>query len=164
MIASSKSSPSQKCNLTALFSWPRQKVTLWPYQMSEEVPAAIIENGLRQINLSGRVAKGFNCTVKAILKGKAKVVFLASDCDHNDYKNLITGLCRKNHVPLQAFPSKKALGVALGLVQVRANGELRSESHQRACGACALIKYGNTSSPGVEELRSLLEPAPQHPD
>jgi small subunit ribosomal protein S12e len=122
-----------------------------------EVPGAVITEGLRQINLSGRIAKGFNCTVKAILKGKAKMVFLADDCDQKDYKALITGLCRKNHVKLQPFPSKKNLGLALGLVQLRADGTPRSDKRQRGCAACALIKYGN-SNQAVEEFRASLDP------
>jgi small subunit ribosomal protein S12e len=126
-----------------------------------EAVGGVIAYGLRQINLSGRVAKGFNCTVKAIIKGKAKIVFLADDCDDKNYKALITGLCRKNHVKLQAFPNKRDLGIALGLVQIKGDGTARGGKHQRGCGACAVTKYASFDTPAVEEFRNLLEPPPE---
>jgi small subunit ribosomal protein S12e len=122
-----------------------------------EASGSGITDGLRQINLSGRVAKGFNCTVKAIIKGKAKIVILADDCDNNDYKRLITGLCQKNHVKLQPFASKQDLALALGLVQLRANGSTREGKRPRVCGACAVIKYGNVVNTAVEEFLNQLE-------
>jgi small subunit ribosomal protein S12e len=123
------------------------------------LPPAVIEAGLRQINLSGRIAKGFNCTVKAIIKGKAKAVFLADDCDNKDYRALITGLCRKSRVGLQTFPSKRDLARALGLVAVHPDGSIRTQKkNETGCGACALIKYGLVNTPAVEEFRSALDP------
>jgi small subunit ribosomal protein S12e len=124
-----------------------------------DAPAAVIEAGLRQINLSGRVAKGFNCTVKAIIKNKAKIVFLADDCTNKDYRALITGLCRKNHVKLRAVPSKTDLARALGLIPVHADGTPRlQKKKETGCAACALIKYGAVSTPAVEEFRAVLDP------
>jgi small subunit ribosomal protein S12e len=114
---------------------------------------------LRQINLSGRVAKGFNCTIKAILKGKAKIVFLASDCGINEYKTLITALCRKHSVKIQEFPERAALGAALGLTRLKADGSARaSPKCQRGCAACALVKYGNVQNKAVEDFRQALDP------
>ncbi|KAH0792583.1 40S ribosomal protein S12 [Histomonas meleagridis] len=118
----------------------------------------VIENGLRQINLSGHVAKGFNCTVKAIIKGKAKLVFLADDTDNKDYKALITGLAKKNEVKLVAVPEKELLGRALGLASIRHDGTVR---RQIKCGACAVVKYGNVVTPDVEAFREAFDPIPQ---
>jgi small subunit ribosomal protein S12e len=124
-----------------------------------EVPVAIIEAGLRQINLSGRIAKGFNCTIKAIIKGKAKIFFLATDGGINDYKTLITALCRKHSVKIQEFPAKAALGAALGLTKLKADGTARaSPKCQRSCAACALLKYGNVQNKAVEDFRGVLDP------
>jgi small subunit ribosomal protein S12e len=117
-----------------------------------DVSATLVENGLRQINLSGRLAKGFNCTIKSIIKKKAKIVFLADDCDAKDYKELIRGLCKKYEVRLEAVPQKKLLGTALGMGSLKADGSPRRSI---SCGACALIKFGNVAHPAVDELKAI---------
>jgi small subunit ribosomal protein S12e len=128
------------------------------FSMSDGAGGVIAE-ALRQINLSGRVAKGFNCTVKALLKGKAKIVFLCDDCDNKDYKALITGLCRKKRIPLQQFSSKKDLAVTFGLYQVRSNGTVRGRKKDVGCSACAVVKYPGTAvNPAVEEFRAQFDP------
>ena len=123
--------------------------------MAEE-NVAVIENGLRQISLSGRVAKGFNCTVKAVIKNKAKIVFVADDVDNKDYKALITGLCKKYNVKLHTVQNKALLGKALGITNLRGNGTVRKEVN---CGACAVIKYGGVINPDVENFRAAFDPA-----
>lgn len=115
----------------------------------------VLELGLRQINLSGKVAKGFNCVVKAIIKGKAKIVFLAEDCDNKDYKNLITALAKQNEVKLVIVPEKETLGKALNLGSIRKDGTVR---RQIKCGACAIIKYGTVMNNEVEEFRAQYDP------
>lgn len=117
---------------------------------------AVIENGLRQISLSGRVAKGFNCTVKAIIKRKAKIVFVADDIDNKDYKAVISGLCKKYNIKLQTVEKKALLGKALGLTNLRGNGTVRKEVN---CGACAILKYGGVVTPFVENFRAAFDPA-----
>ena len=128
-------------------------------RMSEQEAGAaqvnVLENGLRQINLSGTVAKGFNCVVKAIIKGKAKIVFLAEDCDNKDYKNLITALAKQNEVKLVTVPEKETLGKALNLGSIRKDGTVR---RQIKCGACAIIKYGTVMNNEVEEFRAQYDP------
>ena len=111
---------------------------------------AIIENGLKQINLAGRVAKGFNCVIKAIIKGKAKLVFLADDCDNKEYKALITGLCKTYNVKLVAGVNKAVLGKTLGMSYLKGDGSLRRQIN---CSACAVTKYpieANTTQAVVE--------------
>lgn len=122
--------------------------------------AQVIENGLRQISLSGRIAKGFNCTIKAIIKGKAKIVFVADDVDNKDYKALVNGLCKKYNVKLETVKEKKLLGKALGLTNLRGNGSVRKEV---GCGACAILKYGAVVNQEVEEFRRVFDPEPAEP-
>lgn len=128
-------------------------------RMSEQEAGAaqvnVLENGLRQINLSGTVAKGFNCVVKAIIKGKAKIVFLAEDCDNKDYKNLITALAKQNEVKLVTVPEKETLGKALNLGSIRKDGTVR---RQIKCGACAVIKYGKNVTQDIENFRNQYDP------
>lgn len=126
--------------------------------MTAEISAETIENGLKQINLSGTVAKGFNCTVKAIVKGSAQVVFLADDADAKDYKALITGLCKSKNIKLQTGVSKAVLGGALGLHNLKADSTVR---RVQGCGACAIVKFGTHYTPAMEELMGVLGLAPQ---
>ena len=116
---------------------------------------AILESGLHQINLSGNVAKGIKCTTKAILKGKARLVLLADDCENKDYKNLITGLCKKYNVKLQNVAKKEVIGKALGLTHIKADGTVK---RQMGCGACAIIKYGSVETQETEDFRQAFDP------
>ena len=113
--------------------------------MSDEV----ILNGLHQISLSGRVAKGVNCTIKAIIKGKAKCVFLSENSDKN-ISEIIKGLCKKHNVPLHSVPNKELLGKSLGLTCLRSNGTVRRQIN---CATCAIIKYGSVVTTELEEFR-----------
>ena len=127
------------------------------FVMSEGAAAtAVIENGLHQINLSGNVAKGIKCTVKAILKGRAQLVLLAEDCQNKDYTNLITGLCKKHGVKLQTVPQKELIGKALGLTHIKADGTVK---RQMGCGACAIIKYGAVETQEINDFRAAFDPA-----
>jgi len=123
--------------------------------MSEETQTAVIENALRQINLSGAVAKGIKCTTKAIMKGRAQIVFLAEDCENKDYRNLITGLCKKYNVKLHTVAQKEMLGKALGLTNMRAGGTVR---RQMGCGACAIVKYGSVKTQEINDFRAAFDP------
>lgn len=116
----------------------------------------VIEHGLHQINLSGNVAKGIRCTIKAILKGKARLVLLADDCENKDYKNLVAGLCKKHNVKLQTVEKKELLGRALGLTHFKADGSVR---RQMNCGACAIIRYGSVDTQELDEFRKAFDPA-----
>lgn len=109
----------------------------------------VLKQGLKQINLSGSVAKGFNTVIKAIIKGKAKMVVLAEDCDNKQYKELITGLCKTYNVPLVSSGDvKKAeLGAVLGMSYLKADGSLRRQIN---CSACAVLRLGKIRTPDVE--------------
>jgi ribosomal protein L7Ae-like RNA K-turn-binding protein len=49
---------------------------------------------------SGQVVKGIAETLKALEAQKAKIVFLADDCDNEDYKATIRGLASQFNVPV----------------------------------------------------------------
>ncbi len=50
-------------------------------------------NILRQASLCGSVVKGLKETIKAIESHKAKVVYLANECELEDYKKVIREFC-----------------------------------------------------------------------
>ena len=107
----------------------------------------IMKEGLKQINLSGAVAKGMNCVVKAIIKGKALMVVLADDCDNKEYKNLIMALCKKHNVKLEMGINKADLGTTLGLVYMKADGSM---NRSKGCASCAVTKIGKIRTAHVD--------------
>ena len=113
-----------------------------------------IQKGLKQINLSGKVARGFNCVIKAIIKGRAKIVFLADDIQEKDYKELITNLCKKYDVHLEGGVKKEELGGILGLDSVKSDGTVRRKI---SCGTCAITGYG-PHVPATEEFLAAFAP------
>lgn len=124
--------------------------------MSDE----ILEKGLRQISLSGRISKGCNGTIKAILKRKAQIVFLADDVDNKDYKSIITGLCKKYNVNLVNVPQKLILSRAFGFIHPKAKGGDRVVS----CGVCAVTRYGSVESADIENFRAAYDPETKEHD
>lgn len=121
----------------------------------------ILKAGLKQINLSGQVAKGMNCVIKAIIKGKAKLVVLAEDCDVKDYKAVITALCKQYDVKLQSGVAKEDLGAVLGMNRPKGDGSARS--HKINCSACAVTKLGKIRTPDVEEFLRAYIPSEAAP-
>lgn len=120
----------------------------------------VMKAGLKQLNLSGQVAKGFNCVVKAIVKGKAKLVVLAEDCDNKEYKALITALCKTYNVKLLGGVTKEDLGVVLGMSYLKGDGSLR---RQIKCSACALTKLGKIRTSEVEAFLEAYIPSEAKP-
>ena len=122
---------------------------------AENVAENVFENGLKQINRSGRIARAINAATRAIIKKKAQIVFLADDIDNKDYKNLITALCQKYGVKLVNVPSKASIGKALGLTNMKSNGDVRKQIN---CGVCAIVKYGSVETPDVLAFRAQYDP------
>ena len=55
---------------------------------------------------NGGVLKGIAETLKALeLGNKVKMVFLAEDCDNDEYKNTVTALAKLQGVPLVEIPT-----------------------------------------------------------
>ena len=53
----------------------------------------------RALNVNG-VLKGVSETLKALENNKVKLIFLADDCDDENYKNVLTLLAKEKKVPV----------------------------------------------------------------
>lgn len=124
-----------------------------------EVASATVENGLKQINCSGAVAKGFNCVVKSLLKGKAKIVFLADDVV-KEYRDAITALCKKYDVKLEGGINKERLGSVLGQDSLKGDQSVRRHI---GCGSCAVTSWGKYRPQVVEEFIATFAPSEAAP-
>lgn len=112
--------------------------------------------GLKQINLSGQVAKGLNCVIKSIVKGKAKLVVLAEDCDNKDYKATVTALCKTYGVELKGQVTKQDLGDIFGMASLKSDASVRRHIN---CSACAVIKLGKIRTADVEAFLEAYLPS-----
>ncbi len=83
-----------------------------------EVPAELVEKVLQVIEkarATGKVRKGTNETVKAIERGKARLVAVAEDVDPKEIVMHLPVLCEEKDVTCVFVPTRKELGAAAGL-------------------------------------------------
>jgi large subunit ribosomal protein L7Ae len=64
---------------------------------------------------SGKVKKGTNETTKAIERGNAKLVVIATDVDPPEIVAYLPLLCDSKKIPFIYVPSKKKLGESVGI-------------------------------------------------
>ena len=99
----------------------------------------------------GGVLKGIAETVKALEQGKAKVVFLADDCDKDDYKNLIKALCSQNKVPVVEIPEWVSLkdfcklGMNSETIKQIAEEKGKDAKIKPRCSSAVIVEWGEDS-------------------
>jgi len=80
---------------------------------------------------TGKIKKGANEVTKAVEKGKAKYVILATDASPKEIVMHIPLLCKEKGIPCQTAGTKEELGAAAGLpvptvaVAILAEGEAK---------------------------------------
>jgi small subunit ribosomal protein S12e len=84
-----------------------------------------ISGVLKQSSFVNGLCRGLNESAKAIDQGKAKITFLAKDCDEANYKKLINGLCREKNIPIIEVDSRVDLGQWAGLCKYDVDGNAR---------------------------------------
>lgn len=90
-----------------------------------DIFTAIREVMKRARNKDG-LFRGINECARAIDRDKAKVCFLAKNCENADYKTLIKALCTEHSVPLVEVEDREHLGEWAGLCKVDSNGVARN--------------------------------------
>jgi small subunit ribosomal protein S12e len=90
-----------------------------------DIYSAIREVMKRARNKDG-LFKGINECARAIDRQKAKVCFLAKNCENPDYKVLIKALCSEHEVPLVEVDDRAQLGEWAGLCKIDTNGTARN--------------------------------------
>ena len=82
---------------------------------------------------TGKIEKGINEVTKALERGEAKMVIIASDVNPKEITQHIPILCKEKKVPCQEVDSKQKLGIAAGIGV--------------SCSAVAIINSGEAKLP-----------------
>jgi len=104
------------------------------------------------------LVKGIAETVKALESQKAKVVFLADDCDNDEYKNLIKALAGQYKVPVVEVPSWIELkdfcklGLQSDIIKKAAEEKGKDAKIKPKCSSSCIIDWGEET-----EARKFLE-------
>lgn len=78
-------------------------------------------------------------SAKALDRHSAKLCVLARDVDSDEYKTLVTALCKEGNVPLLYIDSREKLGEFVGLAKVRpyVRQSVSAPVGQGASGSCS---------------------------
>jgi small subunit ribosomal protein S12e len=106
----------------------------------------------------GGVVKGIAETLKALEAGKAKVVFIAEDCDNEQYKDTVRALSGQQNVPVVDIPTWVELkdfcklGLLSSTIIKIAEEKGKEPKIKPRCSAAAIIDWGEDS-----EARKFLQ-------
>ena len=83
-----------------------------------QIPAELIPQIVEMLSVAkdgGKVKKGVNETTKSIERKSAQFVVLASDVTPEEVVMHIPMLCKEHSIPYAFVPTKKELGIAIGI-------------------------------------------------
>jgi len=136
--------------------------------MTEEVPQTVETNQLTRetaiqtvlgiADHHGGVVKGLAETLKALESQKAKIVFLADDCDNEQFKNTVRALSQQTGIPVVDVATwvelKDAcrLGLPSATIQRIAEEKGKEPKMKPRCSVATIIDWGEDS-----EARVFLE-------
>ncbi|BAB66491.1 MULTISPECIES: 50S ribosomal protein L7Ae [Sulfurisphaera] len=84
------------------------------FDVPEDLANKVLD-AVRKAKESGKIKKGTNETTKAVERGQAKLVVIATDVQPEEIVAHLPLLCEEKKIPYVYVPSKKALGEACGL-------------------------------------------------
>lgn len=83
-----------------------------------ETPKELQNDALKALEMArdtGKIKKGTNETTKAIERGNAKLVVIASDVEPPEVVMHLPLLCNEKKIPYLYVPAKRSLGRAIGI-------------------------------------------------
>ncbi len=84
------------------------------FDVPESVSTEVYDT-IEKISRKGKLAKGVNEVTKAIERGLAKLVVIATDVDPEEIVMHIPLLCKEKEIPYIYVPRKQELGAAAGI-------------------------------------------------
>jgi large subunit ribosomal protein L7Ae len=114
-----------------------------------DVPKELSDKAYQAVEIarkSGRVRKGTNESTKAVERGAAKLVVIATDVDPPEIVAPLPYICEEKKIPFIFVPSKEKLGNACGI--------------DVAAGAAAIAEAGDAEKlvkEIVEKLKDMKE-------
>jgi large subunit ribosomal protein L7Ae len=115
-----------------------------PFYVKFEVPSELAEKAYQALSMAkekGKIKKGTNETTKAVERGQAQLVLIATDVDPPEVVAHLPLLCEEKKVPYIYVPSKERLGKAAGI--------------NVAAAAAAIIDPGEATSLVNEIIKEL---------
>ena len=120
----------------------------------QEVPLnqeTAIQKALKIALTRGSVVKGISEVLKALEAQKVKIIFLAEDCDNDQYKNTLKALAKEFKVPILNVENWEKLKdfCRLGLLSttIREIAEKKGKEGKikPRCSSCAILDWGEES-------------------
>jgi len=111
-----------------------------------------IEQALKIALTRGMVVKGITEVCKALECQKVKMVFLASDCDAPDYKNLVKGLAKQFNVKVVEIEQWVDLkdychiGLLSANIKEAAQKKGKEAKIKPRCSSAAILEWGEDSN------------------
>lgn len=100
---------------------------------------------------TGQVVKGIAEVIKALECHKVQCIFLADDCDNQQYKTTLTALAKELNVPVLALETWVdikdycKLGLSSATIQEVAKQKGKEAKIKPRCSSCAVIDWGEES-------------------
>ena len=120
----------------------------------QEVPLnkeTAIQKALKIALTRGSVVKGISEVLKALEAQKVKVVFLAEDCDNDQYKTTINALAKEVKAPVVKIDSWEKLkdfcrlGLLSSTIREVAEKKNKEGKIKPRCSSCAILDWGEES-------------------
>ena len=117
----------------------------------QEVPLnreTAIQKALKVALTRGTVVKGISEVLKALEAQKVKVVFLANNCDNDQYKQTITALAKERKVPVLTVDTWEnlkdycRLGLLSSTIKEIAEKKGKEGKIKPRCSSAAILDWG----------------------
>ena len=125
-----------------------------PEEQVQEVPLnkeTAIQKALKIALTRGSVVKGISEVLKALEAQKVKIIFLAEDCDNDQYKQTIKALAKEFKVPVLDVDSWEKLkdfcrlGLLSSTIKEIAEKKNKEAKIKPRCSSCAILDWGEES-------------------
>ncbi len=102
-----------------------------------------LEQVIQKAQVHDGLVHGLNEVVKALDRNEAELVLLASDCQEDKYKKLVSAFAEQNKTPLIEIPKRVTLGEWVGYHKRDEEGNKRKI---KGVSSVVIKAYGNTDS------------------
>ncbi len=110
-----------------------------------------IQKALKIALTRGSVVKGISEVLKALEAQKVKVIFLAEDCDNDQYKSTLNSLAKEFKVPVLSIDTWEKLkdfcrlGLLSSTIRQVAEQKGKEGKIKPRCSSCAILDWGEES-------------------
>ena len=110
-----------------------------------------IQKALKIALTRGTVVKGISEVLKALEAQKVKIIFLAEDCDNDQYKQTIKALAKEFKVPVLTIDSWEKLkdfcrlGLLSSTIREVAEKKNKEAKIKPRCSSAAILDWGEES-------------------